>query len=515
MAIDFKGWGWVTPPNNYEGLYNISDNIRKENRNKAAVAEKEKAQGASMSKFLTDYLDPKDQLSGSPYDPVITKGFSDILQEGISIMNANKGITTDMLLMSLSPKVGKLSEYAQKAKVIKQNIDKGLAEIGEKSGYDKVKLGQLAREGAFYDENGQLKPLETVDPSVNYIKETVAKRPYDVTTSKSIDDYMKNLDKNVHTTELVTVSPLGGRKRTKVKVTAPAGFVPELDESGVATKRFVPEYENAFDNREPIIHEFDDGKGGKKKAQVRVVDKATFNRVMATRPDAADWLRGQVMKYSKDYLDADGNPIGINSPQAEMVARAILYDELKSRNVGSMEEIVETKAPQIRITNSSGSGGSGSASAITNDIYGKVDSLVTDAEKKGFQYGRINALDVDAQKAVIDFANTVSGDIAGAGKAYDQSNIFVAKEPDGRVAIYKENPNHLKNAETIIGYLPRVGTNLKVQANTKGKQKVIEMGEPEKRKTFNVVDPNNGEIKMYGVDEATANKAKAKGYKIQ
>lgn len=515
MAIDLKGWGWVTPEQDFRGLYNISDNLRKDAVAKQAGIEKQNAQNASLSKFLTDYLDPKDQLSGSPYDPIITKGFSDILQEGISLVNKNKGMTTDMLLMALSPKVGQLSEYAQKAKIIKQGIDKGLSEIGENSGYDKAKLGQLAREVAFYDEKGVLKPLETVDPSVNYIKETVAKRPYDVTTSKSIDDYMKNLDKNVHTTELVTVSPLGGRKRTKVKVTAPAGFVPELDESGVATKRFVPEYENAFDNGQPIMHVFDDGKGGKKKAQVRVVDKATFNRVMATRPDAADWLRGQVMKYSKDYIGADGKPIDINSPQAEMVARAILYDELKSRNVGSMEEVVETKAPQIRITNSSGGGGGSASSAVTNDVYKKVDALVSDAEKKGFQFGRMNELDVDAQNVVIDFANSVSGDIAGAGKAYDQSNIFVAKEPDGRVAIYRENPGHLKNGETRIGYLPRVGTNIRVQANTKGRQKVIEMGEPEKRKTFNVVNPKTGEVVMNGVDEATANKAKAKGYKIQ
>lgn len=477
MAIDFKGWGWVTPPNNYEGLYNISDNIRKENRNKAAVAEKEKAQGASMSKFLTDYLDPKDQLSGSPYDPVITKGFSDILQEGVSLMNQNKGMTTDMLLMALSPKVGKLSVYSQKAKGVNQNIDKRVGEIGENSGYDKAKISQFARQAAFYDENGVLKPLETVDPSVDYVKEVVAKRPYDVTTNRGIDEWMKNLDKNINTTDVVTVSPLGGRKRTKVKVTAPAGFIPEVDESGVATKKFVPQFENAFDNGEPIIHEFEDASGKKTKAQVRLLDKGLFNRIMSNSPATADWIRGQVMQQGKEFKDANGKPVDINSPQAEMVARAILYDELKSRNVGSMEEIVETKAPQI--TNNIGNRGSGNGQdVVMRDVYKELDKKLSagsdlfrsgEKEKMGLTYRLpLNELSATAQKILIGYANNITGrdDLA-------QDQLYVRRDKDGSVNIVFAKGDQ---AGTVIAPIDFADVNIPANVGVKSKTKVVSEG---------------------------------------
>ena len=477
MAIDLKGWGWVTPPQNYNAVYNLSDNIRKEKQGEQERAEKMQAQNASMSKFLTNYLDPKDQLSGSPYDPVISKGFSDILQEGISLMNQNKGMTTDMLLMALSPKVGKLSEYAQKAKIIKQNIDKRIGEIGENSGYDKAKLGQLAREGAFYDENGVLKPLETVDPSVDYVKETVAKRPYDVTTNRGIDEWMTNLDKNINTTDVVTVSPLGGRKRTKVKVTAPAGFIPEVDESGVATKKFVPQFENAFDNGEPIIHEFEDASGKKTKAQVRLLDKGLFNRIMSNSPATADWIRGQVMQQGKEFKDANGKPVDINSPQAEMVARAILYDELKSRNAGSMEEIVETKAPQI--TNNIGNRGSGNGQdVVMRDVYKELDKKLSagsdlfrsgEKEKMGLTYRLpLNELSATAQKILIGYANNITGrdDLA-------QDQLYVRRDKDGSVNIVFAKGDQ---AGTVIAPIDFADVNIPANVGVKSKTKVVSEG---------------------------------------
>jgi len=479
MAIDLKGWGWVTPPQNYNAVYSLSDNIRKEKQGEQERAEKMQAQNASMSKFLTNYLDPKDHLSGSPYDPVITKGFSDILQEGISLMNQNKGMTTDMLLMALSPKVGKLAEYAQKAKVIKQNIDKRIGEVGENSGYDKAKLGQLAREGAFYDENGVLKPLETVDPSIDYVKETVAKRPYDVTTNKVIDDWVKGIDKNVQTTDIVTISPTGGRKRTKVKVTAPTGFVPDVDESGVATKRFVPQYENAFDNGKPIMHEFEDASGKKTKAQVRLLDRGIYNRVLGEKSGAADWVRGQVMLHIKEYKDANGNEIDINSPQSEMVARAILYDELKSRNAGSMEEIIETKAPQIKITNNSSSGRGGAGSDVEiRDIYNEVDKKLSkgadlyrqgEAEKMGLSYRLpLNELSAGAQKILLGYANSITG-----RSDFAQDEIFVRKDKDGSVNMVYASGD---NKDKVLAPIDFSSLNLPANVGIKAKTKVISEG---------------------------------------
>jgi len=501
MAIDLKGWGWVTPPQNYSAVYNLSDNIRKEKQGEQERAEKMQAQNASMSKFLTNYLDPKDQLSGSPYDPVISKGFSDILQEGISLMNQNKGMTTDMLLMALSPKVGKLSEYAQKAKIIKQNIDKRIGEVGENSGYDKAKLGQLAREVAFYDENGVLKPLETVDPSVDYVKETVAKRPYDVTTNRGIDEWMKNLDKNINTTDVVTVSPLGGRKRTKVKVTAPAGFIPEVDESGVATKKFVPQFENAFDYRNPIMHEFEDASGKKIEAQVRLLDRGLFNSIMSNSPATADWIRGQVMQHIKEYKDANGNQIDINSPQAEMVAKAILYDELKSRNAGSMEEIIETKAPQIKITNNSSSG-RGGADVQIRDLYGELDKKLKkgsilfrkgESKKMGLSYRLpLNEVSAGAQKILINDASDITG-----RDDFSQDEIYIRKDADSSINMVYANGR--KSGE-VLAPIDFSGLNLPANVGIKARTKIVSEGN------------KKGIPVKAGTESSTENKKTIKGW---
>lgn len=341
--------GFRSEPSDFGGLYKITDDLERNRNRKEQETQRDNANKSSMAKFLTDYLDPKEHLSGSPYDPQVTKGYMDLLNEGANLIRDNKGLTTDMLLTALSPKVNRLSEYSAKAKAVNQQIKERLSGLTEYSGYDKFNLTEQTRKNAFYNPDDSLKDISTVDPSLDWVADTVDKVPHLVTNNRSIDDYYKTLDKNVRTTDITRTAADGKKIRNKVKITAPSGYIPDVDALGVASGKFVPEYDEATDMGVPITHEFSDGKGGTVKAPVRMVKDDIYNRIMSNRPDAADWVRGQVMQHLKEYKDADGNPININSPQAKNIAKAILYDELKGRNAGSMEDVQEVKEHQIKV----------------------------------------------------------------------------------------------------------------------------------------------------------------------
>lgn len=358
--------GFVTPEQSFGGLYNVSNKLQENRLRSQQEQQRNDANKASMSKFLTDYADPKAHLSGSPTDPLVTQGFSKILEEGMDLINKNKGLTNDMLIMALSPKVSKLATYASKAKVIKGQIDEGLKNISENSGYIKSKLSEEARRSAFYNEDGTLKEdFNAIDDSKNWIGETILNKPDLVTNNKGLDEWMKGNKMMANSNEITEWNNRGGKVKRKVKTTAYDWAVPEVDEkTGTHTRGFVPLYDKAIDGDEEIIGEFDDGKGGKVKAPVRLLDEGLYKSILANSDGTADWVRGQVMSYIKNgnHTDKDGNPLTLNSPQANNLGRMILYDELKKRGLGGMENEVETKPTQIKVyaPRSGGGGGGGS-----------------------------------------------------------------------------------------------------------------------------------------------------------
>ena len=78
MPLDLHGF--TAPVDQYGGLYQVASDMNKRNAERQAAKDKAAANQASMAKFLVDYTNPKDHLTGTLYDPIITKGYSDILQ---------------------------------------------------------------------------------------------------------------------------------------------------------------------------------------------------------------------------------------------------------------------------------------------------------------------------------------------------------------------------------------------------------------------------------------------------
>ena len=98
--------------------------------------------------------------------------------------------------------------------------------------------------------------------------------------------------------------------------------------------------------------------------------------------------------------------------------------------------------------------------------------------------------------------------------------IYYKNTPTGVYVMKAESPNvmdvndkpvfRLDDFSNVTGNKPQgqKSKNEALRQAQSGKEK-------DKAKTFNIINPNTGEVIMKGVDEAAANKAKAKGYKVQ
>ena len=60
---------------------------------------------------------------------------------------------------------------------------------------------------------------------------------------------------------------------------------------------------------------------------------------MNQSPSVANYIKGQVLKHAKEYQDATGEQINPQSDKFNLLARSILYDELKNRSAGTFKTL--------------------------------------------------------------------------------------------------------------------------------------------------------------------------------
>jgi len=376
MALNLEGF--ITPEQDFGGIYRAGEKLERRAYRDAQMKEQKAAKRAATGKFLADYLNPKDHLTGTNYDPMIVKGFNELLGEAASL--ADKGADGNTILMAITPKVNELSQYSTKAKLVNQRLKDQLSKIKPGMGYDIPKLEEEARRMAFYGADGKFKDISQVDPDMDWVSEVVKNNPEKVTNDAAIDEFVKNSPKFTNTVDVTTYDKAGGMNKKKVKLTAPNWLTQDTDERG-AMSGLVPKYQVALEDGQPQMHEFVDEKGKKATAPVRLLDQQEFTSLMRSNPGIADWVRGQI-KLANPNID-------LNSPQAMNAARAILYSELKRRMPGSMEDVeVQNKPSSYQIKNYLGipqtgtkKGGGGEAGETTGNAFDDMG----DAEFKNFR----------------------------------------------------------------------------------------------------------------------------------
>lgn len=345
MPLDLSGF--QTPENNWAGLNQVTNTVKEERKEDQRIAQEKEGKIAATSKFLTDYLDPKDHLTGTTYDPQIVGGFQNILQQAQQL--ASKGASTNSILMAIGPSVSKLNQYSVTAKQINENIKNQVQKLKPYAGYNLEAIQSEAQKAAFLGPDGKMKDISSVDPNQDYVSMVAKNNPELITSGKGLDDFVAKTPMSEFLQNDTTA--YGGRSRN-VKVEAKHPFymgVQRDDKGNLATD--VNGREKGLDvlgspmvddNNKPIVNP-------QTGQPFMALDKNAFNAIMTHNPDVADYIRGQVNKHFKDAgakeLPAEG------SPQWDMMARHILGDELKTRDRSTfrVSDIEKESAPAIKV----------------------------------------------------------------------------------------------------------------------------------------------------------------------
>jgi len=112
--------------------------------------------------------------------------------------------------------------------------------------------------------------------------------------------------------------------------------------------------------------------------------------------------------------------------------------------------------------------GSGAGYESVNDIYGRIENTVNTNNENKIPNTPLANLDVDQQAVVLEQANKGKGE----GDKLKVENLVLVKQNDGRMGIHKK----VDQGYDFVGYLPRVGTNLKAQPSVKEKRQVVNQG---------------------------------------
>jgi hypothetical protein len=346
MALDLQGF--TTPEQSFAGLFHLAHDLRDDKARKEREAQQSRAMKATSGKFLADYLDPKDFLTGTNYDPLRTQRVADLMEEGMSLINKDGVTENSMLMAALAPKVNKLIQEGEVIKAAESQRKQAMDLLKDKKGINKQKFNDAFKDYVFYetDENGQkkLKDISQLDPSKNYADEVL--RTQDVYDATGFDDWIQKSGKEVREKDVKLTDEKGGMKQTKIAYTSPQMIKPEVDERGVFTGEFVPEYENLYRDGKPVVDIFNG-----KKGIVRGISKDVWDFGMI--PGA------KAFALQEARNDAKRLGIPVSDPRVEDHARAIAYDITKAsaKQHSTFREVVAEKmapAPKYNINVNTG-----------------------------------------------------------------------------------------------------------------------------------------------------------------
>lgn len=353
--------GFVTPEQDFRGLNRLSEGVRYETQRDEEKARRENVRKTGNAAFLQGMLDPKDFLSGTMFDPNITKGINDLMEQGIQL-SQTEGMDNATLQMSLMPAYRRLSNYSQKAKTIKSAVEGRLKDLPQ--GYNKSEMLKEALNAAFIGEDGNVIPMENIDQvdvEKDYIAEAVKRNPLGVTTGDIFSEAIKDFEVGSEKRGVMRQSATGARQR-RMSLLKSRGVFDYDEDAG----KWVPKYEIAKDGDKPQMGTFTNEKGEKVQAPIRMVPDDVFNKMVSSYPAIADRIRGEVLRINPN--------IDLNGPEARRLAKMLMYEELKPLATGAIEDIQETKAaPAPRINVNIGGGNAAPNTATQGNEFDRIN----------------------------------------------------------------------------------------------------------------------------------------------
>lgn len=458
---------FVTGEQDFAGLYNYSNRLEQNRMRDEQESQRSAARKFASDKYFTNYLDPKDRFTGTLVDPVNAELLGQALQQAYDL--SAKGATDNEIFMAITPLVNKVNDYSQKAKQIQAQKKQAMDFLGKQKGIDPIKFSSEFDDEVFMETDPKtgirkMKDLSLVDPSFNYTDKVLKDR--DIYNPEGFDEYVAKSGKS---TILEDVSVYGANKsmrRTKAEMTAPSFMISDKDERGAHTD-FVPKYQVATDGDNVLMGDFLGKDGDKVQAPIRMVTNDVFNDLPAS---AKAYLRQEVRRLSKD------KGVELNTAQAENLAKALAYDELKNsgKQYSTLKEVqVQKAAPASRINVNVNTG-----STNVRDMYSSIKQKAAKA-KEGMGYP-LNHLSSAEQTQMLKIARDVLGN-----NNLTQADIAVKyNSADDSVSIILADG-------AFVAPLDFEGINMPVQPSVKEKREVISKGnKPQKQETRTFVFPS-------------------------
>lgn len=291
-----------------------------------------------------------------------------------------------------------------------------------------------------------------------------------------------------------------------LEVDPKTGLIPKGKKPTLALKGTTQQYQEVGDDGKPLF----DRQGNPVMSKMVVVPKSTMKEILSN--DATEYaFEGDWQKH-KQLGNIQTTPAEEQDLKQVYFSQWLADNGLNQPTVSGITHL----PPQPRNTTNIRVGG---APVPVMDIVTPVRSYFENVgeQKEGLKgVAQINLFNNEVTTPVINEVKNRYPDITAEDIYYQKSgnDIWVMKANEqGKVDKQKDVPVFkLDEFSNVTGNKPQ-GQKSKnealKQAQSSGNTK------PASNKTFNVINPNTGEVIMKGVDEAAANKAKAKGYKVQ
>ena len=316
--------GFIGQQADYGGLFKAADTVMHNKELEQVNQFKRDQRQAQTTSELNRFFDPKDFLTGSPYDPMLVKQIEAALQKGYQL--TSQGMSNSGVFMALGPDVARINEYSQKAKLINKNIDLATEARKQLGGYNAPAIKEGTRKEIFFNKDGSPKDIKDIDPNKDYVSEYIDKNPYEATT----DEGFKELFKSIKPQE----------RQIKAKVSKGGSVVDESLTSSLypwqSPKRDAKGHVMTDANGEPMIdiegdtHTGADGKG------YRLLNKDYVQSIFKNNPDIHTRVRGLVMN---DFKQAGGEIPDENSEEWQLHERKVTGDMLSQFGGGSLKRV--------------------------------------------------------------------------------------------------------------------------------------------------------------------------------
>jgi hypothetical protein len=355
MALDLSGF--TIPEQKFEGLYKLGEQLAEKRKAEDAAklaqqkldAEKQKAQSEDLKGFLADLqkmTDPKDYYSNRVVNK-LSGAYSELSNA------AKSGASTNELRMRAVPLVNNIVKESEITKTISSKIDKDL-ESYPKEYYNIPQLKNEVYSAVFKNPDGTDKSIEEVDYSPSALNEIIQNKGYGIVNSSSILKDVKDTP-----SQTVSVKKTYRDKSGKESTSFIETQMKPWEIYDEKTNQIVPFSIIAMDEGKPILH---------KGKPVNIVPDEVYNDFINKNIANRDYLDSQAKLHINEYdkqvaptagVAPESSKIDINSPQANLIKKAVLYDFLYQNKTGGVKREIETKYKMP--TEGRGAGGAGDA----------------------------------------------------------------------------------------------------------------------------------------------------------